>query len=135
MNIILQSVLCTLVEMTEPLSVETPKAFLKPSQSTELRTFGIFSGIYCGLMKVFFFIMEIAIIIITLEHTIIIINKAKLHGSNRCWFSAVRKQGENGITHPALISMPTWSCHQGFWADTWGIWKSGRQSKGPPVLD
>lgn len=68
MNIILQSVLCTLVEMTEPLSVETPKAFLKPSQGIELWTFSNFSGIYCVLMKVFFFIMEIAVIIITLEH-------------------------------------------------------------------
>lgn len=66
---------------------------------------------------------------------IIIINKTKLQGSSRCWFSTVRKKSHNAIKHPAVISMPTWlGAHTGFWADDCDVLKSVRQNKGPLLL-
>lgn len=50
------------------LSTETPEDFSKPLPGIAMQTFSTFRWIYCVSMKVLFFIIEIAVIIITLGH-------------------------------------------------------------------
>lgn len=63
------SVLSILAEMTENLSTETQKPFFEAITKYKASDLSFSSWIYCVSMKVFFKkIMEIAVIIITLEH-------------------------------------------------------------------